>query len=287
MTKVSIIVPVYNEEKHLNRCVDSVLCQTYSDLELLLVDDGSTDNSSAICDEYAQLDSRVRVFHKENGGVSKARNLGISKANAEWIMFLDSDDYLMKDALEILISLARNTKTLISTGNFYFENVERRIFCTGIRSGIISNNFRAWYFESICLRAGAALYHKSIIDDKMYNESLSRYEDASSVFNLLREYKVSYTNKFIMVYSMDDKGLSNKCKDKNKDFIFHLNFDNKSFWEKMLLGNLLNEGLSLYSEYKDELMIKYKAYIKYAVLDCKIRRLKKYKRKLYNFLSRL
>lgn len=286
MTKISIIVPVYNEEKHLNRCVDSVLSQTYSELELLLIDDGSTDSSGAICDEYAQKDSRVRVFHEKNGGVSKARNLGISKANAEWIMFLDSDDYLIKDALEILISLALSTKTLISTGNFYFENVERRIFCTGIRSGIVSNNFRAWYFESICLRAGAALYHHSIIDDNMYNESLSRYEDASGVFSLLRKYKVSYTNKCIMVYSLDDKGLSNKCKDKNRDFIFHLNFENKSFWEKMLLGNLLNEGLSLYNEYKDELMIKYKEYIKYAVLDCKIRRLKKYKRKIYNLLSR-
>lgn len=286
MTKISIIVPVYNEEKHLNRCVDSVLNQTYSELELLLIDDGSTDSSGAICDEYAQKDSRVRVFHEKNGGVSKARNLGISKANAEWIMFLDSDDYLIKDALDVLISLALSTKTLISTGNFYFENVARRIFCTGIRSGIVSNNFRAWYFESICLRAGAALYHQSIIDDNMYNESLSRYEDASGVFSLLRKYKVSYTNKCIMVYSLDDKGLSNKCKDKNKDFIFHLNFENKSFWEKMLLGNLLNEGLSLYNEYKDELMIKYKEYIKYAVLDCKIRRLKKYKRKIYNLLSR-
>lgn len=286
MSKVSIIVPVYNEEKHLNRCIDSVLSQTYSELELLLIDDGSTDNSGAICDEYAQKDSRVRVFHKENGGVSKARNLGISKANAEWIMFLDSDDYLIKDALDVLISLALSTKTLISTGNFYFENVARRIFCTGIRSGIVSNNFRAWYFESICLRAGAALYHQSIIDDNMYNESLSRYEDASGVFSLLRKYKVSYTNKCVMVYSIDDKGLSNKCKDKNKDFIFHLNFKNKSFWEKMVLGNLLNEGLSLYSEYKDELMIKYKEYVKFAVLDCKIRRLKKYKRKIYNLLSR-
>lgn len=287
MAKISIIVPVYNEEKHLNRCIDSVLSQTHSELELLLIDDGSTDSSGAICDEYAHLDSRVQVFHKENGGVSRARNLGISKANAEWIMFLDSDDYLIKDALEILLNLARKTKTLISTGNFYSENVGRRVFCTGIRSGIISNNFRAWYFESICLRAGAALYHQSIIDDNMYNESLSRYEDASSVFNLMSKNKVSYTNKCVMVYSLDDKGLSNKCKDKNKDFIFHLNFKNKSFWEKMILGNLLNEGLSLYGEYKDELMLKYKEYIKYAVLDCKIRRLKKYKRKLYNILSRL
>ena len=287
MAKVSIIVPVYNEEKHLRRCIDSVLSQTCSELELLLIDDGSTDSSGTICDDYANKDSRVRVFHKENGGVSKARNLGIAKARTEWIMFLDSDDYLIKDAVEVLLNLALSTRTLISTANFYFENVERRVFCTGYRRGVVSNNFRAWYFDSICLRAGAALYHQSIIDDNLYNESLSRYEDAAGVFNLLRRYKVSYTNKCVMVYSLDDKGLSNKCNDKTKDFIFHLDFENKSFWEKMLLGNLLNEGLSLYSEYKDELMIMYKEYVKYAELDCKIRRLKKYKRKLYNLLSRL
>lgn len=75
--KISVIVPIYNTEKYLHRCVDSILSQTFTDFELLLIDDGSTDSSGAICDEYAVMDSRVRVFHKENGGVSSARNLGI------------------------------------------------------------------------------------------------------------------------------------------------------------------------------------------------------------------
>ena len=94
MSKISVIVPVYNTEKYLRRCVDSILAQTFTDFELLLIDDGSTDGSGAICDEYALKDSRVRVFHKENGGASSARNLGLDNAQGEWITFVDSDDWV-------------------------------------------------------------------------------------------------------------------------------------------------------------------------------------------------
>ena len=96
---VSIIVPVYNTEKYLHRCIDSVLAQTYKDFELLLIDDGSKDSSGTICDEYAAQDARVRVFHKENGGVSSARNMGLDNARGEWITFVDSDDWISKDYL--------------------------------------------------------------------------------------------------------------------------------------------------------------------------------------------
>lgn len=94
MPQISVIVPVYNTEKYLHRCIDSILAQTFTDFELLLVDDGSTDSSGEICNEYAAKDSRVRVFHKANGGVSSARNLGLDNAKGEWITFVDSDDEL-------------------------------------------------------------------------------------------------------------------------------------------------------------------------------------------------
>lgn len=87
MPKISVIVPVYNTEKYLHRCIDSILAQTYTDFELLLIDDGSKDNSGAICDEYAAKDSRVRVFHKENGGVSSARNLCLDNVDVVTIFF--------------------------------------------------------------------------------------------------------------------------------------------------------------------------------------------------------
>ena len=100
---ISVVVPVYNVEDVLHFCIDSILNQTYSDFELLLVDDGSTDKSGDICDQYARKDTRIRVFHKENGGVSSARNLGIDNANGEYICFIDSDDYLDRFFLEELI----------------------------------------------------------------------------------------------------------------------------------------------------------------------------------------
>ncbi len=92
--KISVIVPVYNVERYLPRCIDSILAQTFTDFELLLIDDGSKDSSGEICDEYASKDSRVRVFHKENGGVSSARNVGLDNARGEWIAFCDSDDWV-------------------------------------------------------------------------------------------------------------------------------------------------------------------------------------------------
>ena len=96
---ISIILPVYNAESYLRRCIDSILAQSYSDFELLLIDDGSTDGSGTICDAYAAKDSRVRVFHKENGGVSSARNLGLDNAQGEYITFCDADDYVAPDWL--------------------------------------------------------------------------------------------------------------------------------------------------------------------------------------------
>lgn len=100
MPKISVIVPVYNTEKFIHRCVDSILAQTFTDFELLLIDDGSKDNSGAICDAYATRDSRISVFHKENGGVSSARNLGLDNAKGEWVTFCDSDDYVYSSWLE-------------------------------------------------------------------------------------------------------------------------------------------------------------------------------------------
>lgn len=102
MPPISIIVPVYNAIKYLHCCVDSILAQTFLDFELLLINDGSTDNSGAICDEYVTKDQRVRVFHKTNGGALSARNLGLKKAKGEWITFVDSDDTLQQNALDLL-----------------------------------------------------------------------------------------------------------------------------------------------------------------------------------------
>ena len=107
MPTVSVIVPVYNVREYLSRCVDSILAQTFADIEVLLIDDGSTDGSGAICDEYAQKDSRVRVFHQENGGVCAARNCGLDEAKGEYYLLCDSDDAIHPKLIEMAIFQAK------------------------------------------------------------------------------------------------------------------------------------------------------------------------------------
>ena len=101
---VSVIIPVYNSELYLNCCLDSILAQSYETLEIILVDDGSTDASSAICDDYAKKDHRIKVIHKTNGGVSSARNAGIRRATGDYFVFIDADDYIKPDSIESMIS---------------------------------------------------------------------------------------------------------------------------------------------------------------------------------------
>ena len=116
---ISVIVPVYNTEQYLHRCIGSVLAQTYQDFELLLIDDGSKDSSGVICDEYAAKDARVRVFHKENGGVSDTRNYGMDLAQGKYLMFLDADDFwLQDDVLEVLVGKAEEYDLDIIRGEY-------------------------------------------------------------------------------------------------------------------------------------------------------------------------
>lgn len=116
---ISIIVPIYKVEKYLEKCINSIIKQTYKNLEIILVDDGSPDNCGKICDEYAKKDSRIKVIHKPNGGISDARNAGIQMATGDYIGFVDSDDYIEKDMYEILINNLKKEKADISVISNY------------------------------------------------------------------------------------------------------------------------------------------------------------------------
>ena len=123
---ISVVIPVYNVEKYLAECVDSVLGQTYQDYEIILVDDGATDSSGAMCDEYAQKDTRIRVIHQPNGGLSAARNAGLSAAAGEYIYFLDSDDYIEPTTLVDLVSVAEQEQAdvVFFDGYVFFDECE-------------------------------------------------------------------------------------------------------------------------------------------------------------------
>ena len=154
LMKVSVIVPVYNTERYLRQCVDSILQQSYSDFEILLVDDGSTDNSGKILDEYARKDNRIRVFHQSNRGVAAARKCGIVHSTGEYICFVDSDDTINQDAIQDLLHASR-------------EGKEDVVACTTGRTGFISGD----EFVSLILinqinpELWGKLYRKSIFDN--------------------------------------------------------------------------------------------------------------------------
>lgn len=206
--QISVIVPVYNAERYLHRCVDSILAQTYTDFELILVDDGSKDSSGLICDEYAANDSRVRVFHKPNGGVSSARNLGLDNARGEWVNFIDSDDYVLSSYLGGLYDncicescMVMGYATLWENGSFRKENYKsRRCSTTDLSLAFIKNDLdrrtSPW----------GKLFNRKIIDSVLlrFNECLSLGEDAHFVFSYLRYVsEINIISNADYVYNVD------------------------------------------------------------------------------------
>ncbi len=125
MDLISVIVPIYNVEPYLRRCVDSILAQKYRNLEIILVDDGSPDDCPQICDEYAAQDERIKVIHKANGGLSSARNAGLDAASGDWVSFIDSDDWIEPDMYEVLLRNAGNANAEISVGGVNDELVDQ------------------------------------------------------------------------------------------------------------------------------------------------------------------
>lgn len=144
---ITIIVPVYNAEKTLNRCIESILSQTFQDWELLLIDDGSTDISAEICDEYAAKDQRIRIFHKKNGGVSSARNLGLDYAKGEWVVFVDADDFVKKPYLiHLLEHSQKHADLVISYAEIHNGNdIKKELYPSKL---VDNTNFESIFIEN-------------------------------------------------------------------------------------------------------------------------------------------
>lgn len=121
--KVSIIIPVYNAEKHISKCIESLTNQTYKEIQIILINDGSTDKSGQICEAYAEKDNRIIVIHKENGGVSSARNIGLENSTGYYIMFVDSDDWIEEDAIKRLMQVQNKYSYDLIMFGYYRENV--------------------------------------------------------------------------------------------------------------------------------------------------------------------
>ncbi len=183
---ISVIVPIYNVEKYLDRCIKSIVNQTYENLEIILVDDGSPDNSPKMCDEWAKKDKRIKVIHKENGGVSSARNIGIDKSRGEWITFVDADDYIEPTYAEDMLAVSNDfdTKYICCGYNKVYSNKSETINSSG---EIIELNKKDFLIALLNVQTSYGfvhmkLIHKDVIGNVRFNEELPVGEDA--LFNV-------------------------------------------------------------------------------------------------------
>lgn len=211
MSLVGIIVPIYKVEKYIHRCVDSVLMQTFDDFELILVDDGSPDNCGAICDEYAKKDNRIHVIHKENGGLSDARNAGIdyviNKSDSQWITFIDSDDWVASDYLEQLLKLCEKYDADIG--------ICRLLRCTEEPERVIDIDvdYSATPYDALVYEGGVAcyacarLYRTSLIADyrfpvRMYMEDFYIIPEI-----ILSAQRIAVTEKTLYYYYINENSI--------------------------------------------------------------------------------
>ena len=191
-TLISVIVPVYKVERYLARCVDSILNQTYGNLEVILVDDGSPDNSGAICDDYARKEPRIRVIHKENGGLSSARNAGIEIARGEYFGFVDSDDWIEPDTYETMLGLAtKYDAKMVCAGRYDVDadTMERTIGLCPEKEAVISGVEllgRVFLWDNCDSSSCDKLFHRSLYDHVRYPLGVVS-EDVASFYLLAQQ----------------------------------------------------------------------------------------------------
>jgi len=238
---ISIIVPVYNVEKYLRKCIDSIINQTYENIDIILIDDGSTDSSSEICNEYSKKDKRIKVIHKENRGVSSARNEGIKHARGEWITFIDSDDWIEKNFCEILLKKVLETKSDVALCGYNRINNKKTEKINAKNRELIFN-CNEYLIKSLNPQTGFGFCHMKLIKKEIlkgiyFNENIVVGEDAlfnvmisqnikkaifveQALYNyrinnqsVVRKYDENYANKYLLAMNEIKKYLFEKYKD--------------------------------------------------------------------------
>lgn len=235
MVKVSVIIPVYNVEKFIIRCVESVINQTYENIEIIIVDDGSTDNCPKLCDESAVQDNRIKVIHKENGGLTSARIAGLNSAVGEFILFVDSDDYIEKNMIELMVDeIEKNYCDLVMCSYFLDNKDGIKPISLNIngsfdeQSKIVSS-----YIETIlsCVRGKiklpgfmwVRLFKREFIEDSFF-VSEREYFTEDDIFNIkyaLKCNKISIIDVPLYHYCFNENSLSNSYRKNKFDMLIH------------------------------------------------------------------
>jgi len=215
---VSIVIPIYNVERFLNECLQSVLAQTYTSFELLLINDGSTDSSGMICNTYLEKDNRIKVFHKENGGVSSARNLGILEANGEWLLFVDGDDELHPNALENYLKLNSLKEADIIFSNYIVKsklqeekvslNPNEKLEGENLINNIIAGKIHGALWNK--------LINKKLLLQTKFSDNIIFMEDKLFLIELLlKEPKIEFLNEVTYRYFIRDESATGNFSEKS------------------------------------------------------------------------
>ena len=229
MSLISVIIPVFQAESYLHRCIDSILSQTHTNLELILVDDGSTDRSGSICDQYATKDNRVRVIHKENAGVSAARNSGLKISNGSYITFIDSDDYVAPEYLEQLV---RTDADLAVCGCFVVsESGEKSVLISTADNhcNATPSTIAEWFDNDYLKYVWGKLFRRNIIEDHclQFDTRISLGEDTL----------------FVMQYAL----VCNNLASISSNLYFYIKYPSgtltKQLTHHMVLSNSLRDSL--------------------------------------------
>lgn len=211
--KISVIVPIYKVEDYLHRCVDSIINQTYANLEIILVDDGSPDNCPMICDEYAKKDSRIRVIHKKNGGLSDARNAGLDIATGEYIMFIDSDDFVDEEMMESMMKNMIDNKVDMVVCNIKYVYEDREVVKYNQADRIL-DKYEAMeeYLRDGVVQAVAwnKLYKKSLINDMRYKVGKTNEDEFFTYKVVDKTDKVYYNSRPFYNYIQRDSSIMGK-----------------------------------------------------------------------------
>lgn len=246
---VSIIIPVYNVEQYLNKCIASICSQTYENIEIILVDDGSTDNSGVICEEFAEKDRRIKVFHKQNGGVSSARNFGLEIAQGEYVLFVDSDDYIEENLIEtcvenfrmkqvdmVIFNYVKETEEGIILRNSHFKSLKKYIKSSKKKIRFLTNNvlqyksgWEPWnrMFKMEIIKQHNLIFLKGVSFSEDLFFSLKYFLNSSKI-EVIKESLYHYVDRgnsamnSISSIPMDE--IDKLCQDFEK-FVLGLNFD--------------------------------------------------------------
>lgn len=220
---VSVIIPVYNVKKYLRECLHSVIHQTYKDLEIILVDDGSTDGSGAICEKYRTKDSRIQVIHQKNQGLSAARNTGLKAMHGEIVAFLDSDDAIMPDMIEKLMNAMKETDADVSACSFYVCPTEKRMnpACATriwkLENAFISpqESLQSLIEDRINVSVWNKLYKRHLFDEISFPVGRSYEDQLTTPFVLEKARSVVMIEEPLLFYRIRPKSISTTVNEKN------------------------------------------------------------------------